>query len=47
MEEMSGKLGKSFKSAAYTSEVNDNVLRRAKTEYKAMFGHKASARACT
>ena len=46
MEEMSGKLGKSFKSDVYTSDVNDSVLRQAKIEFKTIFGHKADACAC-
>ena len=46
MEEMSGKLGKSFKSDGYMSDVNDSVLRQAKIEYKTIFGHKADACAC-
>ena len=46
MEEMFGKLRKSFKSGVYTSDVNDSVLRQAKIEFKTIFGHKAGACAC-
>ena len=42
MDEMSGKLGRTFRSTDYTCQVNDNVLRRAKAEYKVLFGAKAS-----